>query len=183
MTEPSGRSAGSQQFGKRLALIVGIPLLCLSASIPWFGSSEGPVSRVVNTGVDSSGGPLPVLPAAIKSPATPGRPQQVLPAGAAQPSVPTRQAETAPGAKIPRPAPGAKTSGPAPDIMLPNTAPAPPHIYSAPAPDSDAKITTTGPRAPSRPPTPKPSTPQPSRIRATPLPKARSTSVHCRIRI
>jgi RNA polymerase sigma factor (sigma-70 family) len=150
MTEPPAPSAGSRQIGKRLALIVGIPLLCLSVSIPLIGSSEDPVSRVVNTGVDSGSGPLPVLPAAVKSPPTPGRPQQVPPAATTQPSVPTRHAETAPGAKAPNPAPGANTSGPAPDITLPNTgpdtAPAPPQIYSAPAPDSGAKVATTDPQ-------------------------------------
>lgn len=66
-TETSDRFTGSRQSEKRrLTLIIGIPLLFLGLSISWFARHEDPASRVVDTGAESSEGPLPVIPAAIK---------------------------------------------------------------------------------------------------------------------
>ena len=151
--EIAGPPAGSRLAGKRrMALVVGIPLLCLGLTIPLFPRQEGPVSRVVDTGTDSSEGPRSVVPAAIKGAPTPARQKPVQSAGTAGQSVPTQRAQMPAGgntsgpAGTPGPIPAPDNPGQAPVIMLPNTgpvtAPAPPPIYSEPAPDSDAKTTT-----------------------------------------
>jgi RNA polymerase sigma factor (sigma-70 family) len=151
--EIAGPSAGSRLAGKRrMALVVGIPLLCLGLTIPLFPRQEDPVSRVVDTGTDSSEGPRSVVPAAIKGAPTPARQKPVQSAGTAGQSVPTQRAQMPAGgntsgpAGTPGPIPAPDNPGQAPVIMLPNTgpvtAPAPPPIYSEPAPDSDAKTTT-----------------------------------------
>jgi RNA polymerase sigma factor (sigma-70 family) len=151
--EISGPSAGSRLAGKRrMALVVGIPLLCLGLTIPLFPRQEDSVSRVVDIGTGSSEGPRSVVPAAIQGAPTPARQKPVPSAGIAGESVPTEQAQTPAGgntpvpASTPGPTPEPDNPGPAPDITLPNTvpdtAPAPPQIYSEPAPDSDAKTTT-----------------------------------------
>jgi RNA polymerase sigma factor (sigma-70 family) len=151
--EISGPSAGSRLAGKRrMALVAGIPLLCLGLTIPLFPRQEDPVSRVVDTGTDSSEGPRAVVPAAVKGAPTPARQKPAQSAGIAGQSVPTQRAQTPAGgntpgtAGTPGPTPEPDNSGLAPDIMLPNTgpdtAPAPAQIYSEPAPDSDAKTTT-----------------------------------------
>lgn len=98
----SGPRADPRQIGKRLAL-VGIPLLCLGLSITWFTRQEAPVPPVVDSGNDSSEGPLPVLPGAITSRAEPTQPQPAPPARATQPAVPTQQVQTAPGTASPSP--------------------------------------------------------------------------------
>ena len=152
--EISGPTSGSRLAGKRrMALVVGIPLLCLGLTIPLFPRQEDPVSRVVDIGTGSSESPLPLVPAVIKSAPTPARQKPVPSGGIAGESVPTQRAQTPAGgntpvpASTPGPTPEPDNPGPAPDIMLPNTvpdtAPAPPPIYSEPAPDSDAKTTTT----------------------------------------
>ena len=151
--EIAGPSAGSRLAGKRrMALVAGIPLLCLGLTIPLFPRQEDPVSRVVDTGTDSSEGPRAVIPAAIEGAPTPARQKPVQSAGTAGQSVPTLRAQTPAGGNTPgsagTPGPIAEPDNPgqAPDIMLPNTgpvtAPAPPPIYSEPAPDSDTTTTT-----------------------------------------
>jgi RNA polymerase sigma factor (sigma-70 family) len=150
--EISGPSAGSRLAGKRrMALVAVIPLLCLGLTIPLFSRQEDPVSRVVDTGTDSSEGPREVVPAAIESAPTPARQKPVPSAGIAGQSVPTQRAQTPADGNTPGPAgtpgsvPEPDNPGQAPDIMLPDTgpvtAPAPPPIYSETAPDSDAKTT------------------------------------------
>ena len=151
--EISGHSAGSRLAGKRrMALVAGIPLLCLSLTIPLFPRQEDSVSRVVDTGTDSSEGPRAVVPAAINGAPTPARQKPVQSAGIAGQSVPTQRAQTPAGgntpgtASTPGPTPEPDNPGLAPDIMLPNTGPdtavAPPQIYSEPASDSNGKATT-----------------------------------------
>ena len=151
----SGPSAGSRLAGKRrMALVAGIPLLCLGLTIPLFPRQEDPISRVVDTGTDSSEGPRAVVPAAIESAPTPARQKPVPSAGIAGQSVPKTPAggNTPVPSGTPGPIPEPDNPGQAPDIMLPNTgpvtAPAPPPIYSEPAPDSDAKTTTIDSQGP-----------------------------------
>ncbi len=133
----------------RLAFIVGIPLLFLGVPIPWFTPQEDPASRVIDTGAESSEGPLPVTPAtvngppAVNGPPTPDRPQSALPSGAARPPMPAWQEAATGSADTPTQAPGATNPAPipmnSPASPGPNLAPAPGGVDSA-APNTDPKI-------------------------------------------
>jgi RNA polymerase sigma factor (sigma-70 family) len=152
--DSSGPSAVSRLTGKRrMALIVGIPLVCLGLTISWFARSEGPVSRVVDTGTDSR--PVPVVPAAVKGAPTPARQQPVPLAGTAGASVPTQRAQTPAavdtpvGANIAGQNSNPDNPGAAQDITVPNTgvvAPAPAQTGSAAGPNSDLQATDPSPR-------------------------------------
>ncbi len=148
----AGPSAGSRQASKRrMALVVGVPLVCAGLAITWFARPEDPVTRVVDTGVDSRDRPLPVLPAAVKSSPAPARPQPITSAGATRAPMPSRPAETtAPGAATPSQAPD-DTGGAAPAIPLPipgpTAAPAPARVDSAVVPIADSKATVSQPDA------------------------------------
>ncbi|MGV1006619.1 MAG: sigma-70 family RNA polymerase sigma factor [Candidatus Nanopelagicales bacterium] len=148
LTEASGPSAGSRQAGKRrMTLVIGIPLVCLGLAISWFARSEDPVVKVGDTGADSR--PLPVVPAAVKGPPTPGHPQPAAPVGAAQPSAPTQQVQTTAGAGAPSQTPAVNNPGAAPILVLPNAgiwAPAPAQIDSATVADSDPQATDLSPQ-------------------------------------
>jgi len=147
--EIAGPSAGSRLAGKRrMALVVGIPLLCLGLTIPLFPRQEDPVSRVVDTGTDSSEGPRSVVPAAIKGAPTPARQKPVPTGDTVQPSVPTSQAKATPIANPPSAGTGSNTadSAPAPATVLPNpgpnVAPLYPQLITGPSANSDPKVTT-----------------------------------------
>jgi hypothetical protein len=147
--EIAGPSAGSRLAGKRrMALVVGIPLLCLGLTIPLFPRQEDPVSRVVDTGTDSSEGPRSVVPAAIKGAPTPARQKPVPTGDTVQPSVPPSQAKATPIANPPSAGTGSNTadSAPAPATVLPNpgpnVAPLYPQLITGPSANSDPKVTT-----------------------------------------
>jgi hypothetical protein len=136
-----------------MALIVGIPLVCLGLTISWFARSEGSVSRVVDTGTDSR--PVPVVPVAVKGAPTPARQQQVPRAGTAGLFVPTQRAQTpaavdtSVGANIAGQNSNPDNPGAAQDIAVPNTgvvAPAPAQTGSAAGPNSDLQATGPSPR-------------------------------------
>ena len=145
--ETSNPSAGSEQAGKRrMALIVGIPLLCLGLAISWFAPPQDPVSRVVDTGADSR--PLPVVPAVAKAVPNPTVQQPVPNARTAGPSVPTGQAQSQGSAGTGDQIPGAATPGAAPGAMLPSigiVAPAPAQTDSTNIPYYDPQATDPGP--------------------------------------
>lgn len=155
IAEASDHAAGAPRIQqRRMALVVGVPLVCLGLSITWFAGSDVPVVRVVDTGADSSARPVSVPPA-VKNPPAMGRPVAVPVAGAARPSAPVRQAEPTPtpglrsGAAAPGRAPAADTPGPAPVSALPGVSPGAvpgaPRIDAAPIPDSDPKATAPRP--------------------------------------
>ena len=133
-----------------MALVVGIPLLCLGLTIPLFPRQEDPVSRVVDTGTDSSEGPRSVVPAAIKGAPTPARQKPVPTGDTVQPSVPTSQAKATPIANPPSAGTGSNTAdsapAPAPATVLPNpgpnVAPLYPQLITGPSANSDPKVTT-----------------------------------------
>ncbi|MCX6484846.1 MAG: sigma-70 family RNA polymerase sigma factor [Mycobacterium sp.] len=157
ITDSPVNPTGSRQIGKQIALAVGVPLLCLGLTITWFRHHDDPVSRMVDIGTDSSEGPLPVVPAAIKGTPTLASRKPVPPGGTVQSSVPTSPAKTASMANPPSAEPGPSTPGaaPAPALVLPNPGPdiaTPlPKVSAAPIPNSDPTAITPDDQADSAP--------------------------------
>ena len=149
-SETSGSATGSRYTEKRwLALIVGIPVLFLGLSDSWFARQEEPVSRVVDTGAESSDGPASVVRRSIDRPAATGQPQST-PVRAARTSLPVGHAQATAGTHTPSSAPGVGTPGTTPKDMLtnpdPQVAPAPAQVEAAAVPNSETKVIASTPQ-------------------------------------
>jgi RNA polymerase sigma factor (sigma-70 family) len=137
-------SANGSRFTEKrwLALIVGIPLLFLGLSDSRFALQEEPVSRMVDTGAESSDGPVSAVPRSIDRPAATGQPQST-PVRAARPSELVGRAQETAGTHTPSRAAGPGAPGTTPKDMLTNPDPkvAPPaaQIDAAPVPNSETK--------------------------------------------
>ena len=147
--DAAGGVTGPQRVGTRIALIVGVPLVCLGATILWFARPNTPIAPLVDVGIDSTlRESPPPAPTAIATRPRPAQPAPATTAGRPIP-VPTRAA----------PAPDVSTPGPAPEVTTPNPAPpnpAPEVNAPKPAPAATPPITTVPPGFPAPVPNPNP---------------------------